>query len=406
MRILIECRSVRPSTSCGVENFLYSLVRSFRANCPKDALKLNIPPGETTAYRDVLTDPAIELLEDPVARQVNTARKYLPVRGALAVFRMAHPALTRWLEGHRAGWAEACEQLVDVVLYPYKRDQILHCGVPTVLVMHDFYDFEFELRDARVAELQRNSLQMASAIIISWPGPFHSMAQFFPEHMHKTFMIPFCFEPMPVLEAGQVSRPRDLLYPALSSPHKNHENLIRALGILRRRGELCVRVHCPGFHRSGRLKELRKLVYEEKVDDWIEFPGFVSREALQRLYRQVAGVIAPTRYEAFSGAVLEAFQYGKPVACSRIPQVTSFNEIVGAHVRYFDPQDPDDIADAIVDLITNPEAYHRGSLQARSVLERITPARTARQYRQVLAYASGAEPKPEWAPYEPLMPGE
>lgn len=404
MRVLIECRSIRPSTSCGVENFLYSLVRSLRVSYPSDSIRLNIPPGETQAYREILPDLAVELLEDPVAERVLPVRRFWPIRVVLKLARSIHPALTQWLDGPRPRWTASCEVLADVVLYPYKRDRIVHRKRPTVLVMHDFYDFEYELRDPRVADLQRDSLRTASAVVVSWPGPFGSLGQLFPECMDKSFMIPFCFEPMPKLvEPTEVTRPRELLYAALTGPHKNHENLIRALGVLRRRGEPPLRVHCPGAHRPGRLEELGNLARKEGVDEWIEFHGFISREALRSLYREVGGIIAPTKYEAFSGTVLEAFQYGKPVACSRISQLTAFNDSVGAHVRYFDPDKPDDIADAMIDLTMNPEPYRHGSLRARAALELITPARTARQYREVLAYAAGTGPKPAWAPYEPLV---
>jgi glycosyltransferase involved in cell wall biosynthesis len=270
--------------------------------------------------------------------------------------------------------------------------------------MHDFYDFEYELGDPRIAALQRDSLHSANAIVVSWPGPFRTLEQLFPECMDKAFMVPFCFEPMPKLvEQAAVARPRELLYAALTGPHKNHENLIRALGVLRRRGEPVLFVHCPGSHRPGRLQELLALARSEGVDDWIHFHGFISRESLRSLYCEVAGIVAPTKYEAFSGTVLEAFQYGKPVACSRIPQLTAFNETVGAHVRYFDPDKPDEIADAMVDLTTNPEPYRLGSLRARAALELVTPARTARHYRDVFAFAAGAGPRPVWAPYEPLI---
>src|SRR5205085_1884399 len=65
LRILLECRSVTPGTSCGIENFIYSLVRSWQQIFPNDELFLNIPPGTRASYVAVL-GKSITYLEDPV----------------------------------------------------------------------------------------------------------------------------------------------------------------------------------------------------------------------------------------------------------------------------------------------------------------------------------------------------
>jgi glycosyltransferase involved in cell wall biosynthesis len=135
---------------------------------------------------------------------------------------------------------------------------------------------------------------------------------------------------------------RFALYPALAWPHKNHERLFEALGLLRDRG-IEVALVCSG-HRNDRYPALMQRAAELGVESLVMFPGFLTEAEIQVVYRRATMLIFPSLYEGGSFPILEAFAAGLPVACSN---VTSLPALVGDAAIVFEPTDPAAIAAAI-----------------------------------------------------------
>ncbi len=79
---------------------------------------------------------------------------------------------------------------------------------------------------------------------------------------------------------------------------------------------------------------------------------FVSDEELMYLYNACGLFIYPSLYEGFGLPVMEAMACGAPVACSN---TTSIPEVAGDAAVYFDPYEVEDIAGAIVELISDDD---------------------------------------------------
>jgi glycosyltransferase involved in cell wall biosynthesis len=118
-----------------------------------------------------------------------------------------------------------------------------------------------------------------------------------------------------------------LLYPANRWPHKNHAALFRALDRL-----ADYRLVLTGSGHP-RLPEHPR----------VEVAGRVERDELVSLYRRAAAVVFPSLYEGFGQPVLEALACACPVACSDLPPL---REVAGDDAVYFDPRDPESIAEA------------------------------------------------------------
>jgi len=174
------------------------------------------------------------------------------------------------------------------------------------------------------------------------------------------------------------SLPSDfVLYPAQTWPHKNHVGLVRAIGILRRSISLDVPVVF-----TGRQTEHAGIIEEEIADagvsDLVTWTGFVEPEVLSSIYRRARAVVIPTKFEAASAPLWEAFAAGIPAACSR---VTSLPEQAGNAALLFDPEDPAEIADAVRRLWSDAEL--RSTLASRGVarVSRFTWRETAERFR-------------------------
>ena len=152
------------------------------------------------------------------------------------------------------------------------------------------------------------------------------------------------------LRPAGLEREPILLYPANGWPHKNHARLLEAFARLRgKRPEL--RLVLTG---SG----LEKL----PVLPGVEVRGHVPYAELVRLYQTAEALVFPSLYEGFGLPPLEAMACGCPVAAS---SAGALPEVCGDAARYFDPSDPDAIADAADEVLDDREAaIERGLARA------------------------------------------
>jgi glycosyltransferase involved in cell wall biosynthesis len=136
-----------------------------------------------------------------------------------------------------------------------------------------------------------------------------------------------------------------LYYPANFWDHKNHLNLLGALGQLRANGQT---VRCV-FTGSvfGREAEWDAAVVETGTADLVRHLGRRPRAELSWLFRNTRGLIVPSLFEGFGIPVVEAMHCGCPVACSG---GTSLPEVAGDSALYFDPRDVKAIAHAAARL--------------------------------------------------------
>jgi len=169
---------------------------------------------------------------------------------------------------------------------------------------------------------------------------------------------------------------RFILYPAQTWPHKNHAGLLEALALLRARGHSIPLVSTG--HLSPHATVLKGQARRLGLSDDIKWLGFVDPATLRALYAEATAVVVPTRFEAASGPVWEAFAAGVPVACSN---VTSLPEQVGDAALIFDPDDIGAMADAILALWTDAGLRRRLAMRAKGRVAPFAWDRTARTFR-------------------------
>ncbi|MCC9075703.1 glycosyltransferase [Litorilinea aerophila] len=139
-----------------------------------------------------------------------------------------------------------------------------------------------------------------------------------------------------------------------------------------------------GFKRKTGLSypayfQKRHSKYAAKV----RFLGEVSEEKLQALYQSCHLFVAPSLYESFGLIYLEAMNYAKPVIGCRaggIPEVVDD----GVTGRLVDPESPEQLAEAIVELLQSPRTLYEYGLAGRQrLLDRFTYIHMARGFEQI-----------------------
>jgi glycosyltransferase involved in cell wall biosynthesis len=96
---------------------------------------------------------------------------------------------------------------------------------------------------------------------------------------------------------------------------------------------------------------VRELKDMAKGDDSIVFTGYQRGETLEALFMGSRFIVHPSVSEGLPIAVLEAMSYGKAVIASSIPENM---EAIGDHGIPFKPNDVNDLAKKMVELVADP----------------------------------------------------
>lgn len=194
-------------------------------------------------------------------------------------------------------------------------------------------------------------------------------------------------------ESEQLRRELDLpetffLYPAVCWPHKNHAVILRALAILKERKRSGVHVvftGAPSLHQS----QLEALSRELNVDDSIKFLGFTTARQIQVLFHLATSLLFPSRFEGLGLPVLEAFRVGLPVISS---DATVLSEVTSGAAILFDPDSPEELADAMTSVMVSPEVRADLAVRGKEVVAKYSVDTMAQEffdlYRKVGGRAS------------------
>jgi glycosyltransferase involved in cell wall biosynthesis len=177
-----------------------------------------------------------------------------------------------------------------------------------------------------------------------------------------------------------------VLYAGNIKPHKNLERLIEAFHMLRRGDLEHVKLLIIGDEIS-KYATLRRAVHRYKLHKHVRFFGFVPDETLAVLYRLASVFVFPSLYEGFGLPPLEAMASGTPVVTSN---VSSLPEVVGDAALLVDPYEPEAIAHAIRQVLTDQAL--REDLVRRG-LERVglfSWDRSVRRVREIYAETARA----------------
>lgn len=164
--------------------------------------------------------------------------------------------------------------------------------------------------------------------------------------------------------------------------HKNQKVIFEALGRLRRDG-VNISLVCVGPH-SERLRSETEARSDSYATETLDLAGnlgmvhgrdffglgYVDDLTLECLYREAATFVTASVYEGASMTPLEAMWAGCPVIMSGIPPHKEIHELVGGNAFLFDPDDPMDLARAIMEVLTMPEEAAEKAERAKEIVPR------------------------------------
>lgn len=205
------------------------------------------------------------------------------------------------------------------------------------------------------------------------------------------------FGPIP-----ELARDPNQLITTMSSdtPLKGFRYLLEALALLRAEGRTELRLKV--FGRPGAKTDTQARVDRLGLDACVEFTGHVSDGEIARAYARASVAIVPSLYEGFGFPAGEAMACEVPVvstSAGALPEVVGPN---GASGRLVPPSDARALANAVAELLDDPEsATALGRAGRKRVLSQFTWKRAAERTTEVYHEALRA---PARLPFSSIAP--
>lgn len=249
-------------------------------------------------------------------------------------------------------------------------------GIPVVCTIHDliwkYVDGSMPSENQTLENQIPLWLARSDAVVTGTTFMRQEIERFYPGTAKRIQVVPLPASDLPAPLQGQECEAfldRSNIHKAFAFcpaglwVHKNHENLIRAFARLKKSGSNVILV-CSGTYtdqalgvappaqmwpRARLLRDMTLGLGLTPGKDVIGL-GHVSDVELATLYAAAHCLVMPVTYEAGSFPILEAAAQGVPICCSDISVYREQAEIHGLRPTYFDPLEPESIAEALDEL--------------------------------------------------------
>lgn len=284
-------------------------------------------------------------------------------------------------------WLNPYSNLIDkakisLLQIPMQYSPVYGIKTPIIITMHDLQEFHIPENFSSRERIHRTinnhkAIFESDRIIVSFNHIKKDVLKYFKVAESKVSVCPPPFSEnwfttkqesdwQTLLNKFGISK-KYLLYPAATWPHKNHIKLLEVLKEVRK-SILDIKLVCTG-NKTDFFDEIDKKTKELKLEDSVKFLGIVSEADLIGLYMNAELVVIPTLYEAGSGPLYEAMRYKVPVICAK---TTSLPDTIADNRFTFDPQKTEEIAELIINMITNEDFKNQNKLNSNNRMNELS----------------------------------
>lgn len=237
-------------------------------------------------------------------------------------------------------------------------------NIPTVYTIHDLIYEEFPEQLGRLSKLKRiylhyvvkSGLKKANTVIAVSKFTQSEIIRIHKLQSHEKIVV--VYEGWEHLlqtnlnENFKISEGKYLLYVGSARGHKNLNNLIEAIQIIKLKLPVNYGVIIAG--NTSQLSEKQKHIIHciNEKREIIKLTGWLQENELSNYFSHANAFVFPSLSEGFGIPVLEAFYYNVPIILSNRG---SLPEVGGKAAIYFDPTNIPDIADTILNFISNED---------------------------------------------------
>lgn len=261
-------------------------------------------------------------------------------------------------------------------------------GKPTVVTYHDttILDYVPPFTPGSYIrsywESSKKWLDHSDGVVVSSEHVKSRLVAHFGDRCRQAAVIRHAISPAQHFENPETNRvlsaafpSRYLIYPANTSPHKNHYNLLLAYAKFSKRSEHPLmlignntdqyRSTPPAWPEISYLPTIVSLIkrLDLKINQDLIPLGMVPDDYVSPLIKNAYALIMPSLSEGGgSYPVEEALSMGVPVLCSDIPVMREHLANRSARVVWFDPESPDSITEAMEHLEDHYEEFKASAI--------------------------------------------
>ncbi|MFL0658159.1 glycosyltransferase family 4 protein [Cylindrospermopsis raciborskii UAM/DH-MRr] len=164
------------------------------------------------------------------------------------------------------------------------------------------------------------------------------------------------------------------LYVSNTAPYKNQWIVVQAIEILRSRGYDLVLNLIGGGSGKEQKRLDKQILTSDPNGEFVRQLGFVPHQDLPSHLANTDLFIFASSCENMPNTLVEAMAVGLPIACSNrgpMPEILSEGGV------YFNPEDPQSIADAVEEIVKNPYLRRQIANRAKQRSEEFSWSRCA-----------------------------
>lgn len=254
----------------------------------------------------------------------------------------------------------------DLWIFPSQDDWSYLLKIPALTAIHDLMhryegkfpevsaDGEYELREFKY----KNICKWSKAILVDSKCGKDQVCASYNVNSRKIFELAYIppkyifeedIEEVNIIKKYNLPE-KFIFYPAQFWKHKNHENLIKAISLLKSEIE-DINLVLIGSKKNA-YDEVKELVNKLNLNKYVYFLGYVPDKEIKFFYNKAKMMVMPTFFGPTNIPPLEAMALGCPLAVSNI---YGMPEQVGDAALTFNPNSIEDIAKCIKKLWDDEE---------------------------------------------------
>jgi glycosyltransferase involved in cell wall biosynthesis len=155
------------------------------------------------------------------------------------------------------------------------------------------------------------------------------------------------------IDIYSVGSPFRILYVSVIELYKHQWHVVEAIAQLRKKTGWPLVLDLVGPAYPKALLRLQSAIdHFDPLKEWVNYHGVIPFNNLHTIYANADLGVFASSCENMPNILLETMASGLPIACSNR---ASMPEILGDGGMYFDPEIPDEIANALESLISDPK---------------------------------------------------
>lgn len=363
MKLGMDMTNFKSAHGGGKDEVAYNLLRGFaRLGCCKDIVCFCYPELEDTLRA---ISPELQIRTVPAKTYKRfVLRHWIRFRDGLDLRRQL----------------KTCP--VEALLFTNKESPQLRFPVKTFVITHDIQLFrglglkghpKLQLLNLLDRLLIKREFRLRDRIICISDFDRSEVCRFIPGAAHKAVRIydPICFrDPF-----GKEEPKRYITALNIQWVHKNIWTLIRAYARIADRVPWDLMLVGK---KPSNWEAMARCAEEAGVGERVHFTGFVSRERLEQILAQTRLYVNTSRFEGFGMTAVEMIGWGIPTV---VADNTAQREVTQGLCRYYSPtDDPEALAERLLDEVEHPTAREELDLAARRMRESYDYVTVSREY--------------------------